>query len=141
MRYFLLALMSLPCFASAQTYKCINTNGKVAFSDKPCPKNTTQLQIKEKTEKADWVDRLLTEKPSAIIIIDVIRKDDEVNILYKFKTQQESNDFLRLANKMSNTPVVLLKFIAPTPGGLGSAELKASNKIKDLPITTKPPAS
>lgn len=133
--------MSLPCFAFAQVYKCIHTNGKVAFSDKPCPKNTAQSQIKEKTEKADWVSRLLTEKSSAIIIIDVIRKNDEVSILYKFKTQQESNDFLRLANETSTLPVVLLKFIAPTAGGLGSAELKASKKIKDFPTTTKPPTS
>ncbi|MFO1368291.1 MAG: DUF4124 domain-containing protein [Marinagarivorans sp.] len=140
MRYFLFALMSLPCFAFAQVYKCIHTNGKVAFSDKPCPNNTAQSQIKEKTEKADWVSRLLTEKSSAIIIIDVIRKNDEVSILYKFKTQQESNEFLQLANKLSNIPVVLLKYIAPTTQAPGSAELKASKKIKDLPIRTNPPA-
>lgn len=127
-----ITLLCFPIFASAQIYKCTQSNGKVAFSDKPCPKTVTQEKIEGKQKKSDWVSRLQAEKPASITIIDVLRQDGDVIIKYEFKTKQESNDFLKLATKVSDTPVVLLKYLAPDEGRLGRAELKASNKPNSL---------
>jgi Domain of unknown function (DUF4124) len=128
----LIALLILPILASAQIYKCIQADGKVGFSDKPCSKNVIQERVEEKPKKTDWVSRLQEEKPASIIIIDVLRQDDDVIIKYEFKTKSESNEFLKLANKVSNMPIVLMKYIAPESGSLGRAEIKASNKPNPL---------
>ncbi len=125
---FSIVLLIFPIFASAQIYKCKQSDGKVLFSDKPCSKNAIQEQVEEKSKKTDWVSRLQAEKPASIIIIDVLHQGDDVIIKYKFKTKSGSNEFLKLAKKVSNMPVVLMKYIAPESGSLGRAELIASNK-------------
>ena len=128
----LIALLLFPILASAQIYKCTQTDGKVKFSDKPCSKSVIQEQLEEKPQKADWVSRLQEVKPESIVITNVLRQDGDVIIKYEFKTKSESNEFLKLANKISNMPVALMKYIAPDSQNLGRAELKASNKPNPL---------
>lgn len=133
MQFFIfITLLISPIVASAQIYKCTQSDGKVGFSDKPCSKNVIQEQTEEQPKKTDWINRLQAEKPASIVIIDVLRQDGDVIIKYGFKTNSESHEFLKLANKLSNMPVVLMKYIAPASGNLGSAELKASNKPNTL---------
>lgn len=128
----LMLLLVFPAFASAQIYKCKHSDGKVGFSDKPCSANAIQEQVENNSKETDWVSRLQTEKPTSIVIIDVLRQDGDVIIKYEFESKSESNSFLKLANEVSNMPVVLMKYVAPQSGTLGRAELKASNKPNPL---------
>lgn len=123
-----IALLAFPIFASAQIYKCTQPDGKIGYSDKPCPKNALQESLEEKSKNTDWLSRLQAEKPASIVILDVLRKEDEVIIKYGFKSAADSNEFLKLANRVSHTPVTLSKYIKPESGALGRAELKVSDK-------------
>ena len=85
----LIALLLFPILASAQIYKCTQTDGKVKLSDKPCSKSVIQEQLEEKPQKADWVSRLQEVKPESIVITNVLRQDGDVIIKYEFKTKSE----------------------------------------------------
>lgn len=76
--------------------------------------------------------RLRKEKSSNIKITDIRREDGDVIITYEFKTLSDSNDFLRLANDLSDIRVVLMKYIEPKNGEFGRGEIKASSKPNPL---------
>lgn len=119
-------LLFISSVTSAEIYRCHSPNGKLAFSDKPCPIESSQETIK--IEKISWERRLENQKPPSINIIEISSIDGETTIKYEFRTISDSTDFLRQANRLSNMPVVLLKVIKPKLGALGRAEIKASNK-------------
>ncbi|RXE87694.1 hypothetical protein [Pseudoalteromonas sp. A757] len=125
-------LLLFPFLVSAEIYKCIQPDGKLGFYDKPCTAGVAEERITLKSKSIDWVSRLRSEKSSSIQIIDVLRKDGDVTIKYEFTTKSASNEFVRLANNVSNMPVVLMKYIKPKEGNLGRAEIKASNKPNSL---------
>lgn len=127
---FIAVLLFLSSVASGEIYKCQNLDGKLSFSDKPCPTESSQETISIK--KKSWEYRLESQKPPSINIIDIISKDGETTIKYEFETIADSTAFLRQTNKLSNMPVVLLKIIKPTKGTVGRAEIKASNKPNPL---------
>ncbi|BBM00258.1 hypothetical protein GL2_03320 [Microbulbifer sp. GL-2] len=107
-------------------------DGKLGFSDKPCADGAIQEKITIKSNSVDWVSRLRSEKPTSIQIIDVLREDGDVTIKYEFTTKPASNEFIKLANNVSNMPVVLMKYVEPKGNTLGHAEIKASNKPNPL---------
>jgi hypothetical protein len=123
---FITVLLFLSSVVSAEIYKCQKPNGRLAFSDKPCPTESTQETINIK--KKSWESRLESQKSPSINIIDLISKEGETTIKYEFRTIANSTAFLRQANRLSNMPVVLMKIIKPKAGVLGRAEIKASNK-------------
>ncbi len=133
MKYiFSLLLFLFPLFVSAQIYKCKQPDGKLMFSDRPCSKEDIEEKITPKSTTTDWVSRLQSEMTSSIQIIDVLRKDGDVTIEYEFSSKLLSDEFLRLANDVSNMPVVLMKYISPKEGAPGRAQIKASNKPNPL---------
>ena len=125
-------LLLFPFLVSSEIYKCKQPDEKLGFSDKPCTAGAAEETITLESKSVDWVSRLRSEKSSSIQIIDVLRKDGDVTIKYKFTTKSASNEFVRLANNVSNMPVVLMKYIKPKEGNLGRAEIKASNKPNPL---------
>ena len=62
----------------------------------------------------------------------MFRKDGDITIEYEFSSKSDSNEFLRLANDVSNTPVVLMKYLEPKGGALGRAKIKVSNKPNNI---------
>lgn len=133
MKYTLLMLLLIfPIVSTAEIYKCKQSNGKVGFSDNPCPKGVVSEQVDIKSKKSDWVDRLQAGKSASITILDVIHNDGDVTIKYTFKTKSDSNEFLRFANEVSGIQIVLMKYIAPDSGRIGRAELLVSSKPNPL---------
>jgi len=133
MKYiFSIFLFLFPLFVSAEIYKCKQPDGKLSFSDKPCAKEAIEERITPKSTKEDWVSRLRSKMSSSIQIIDVFRKDGDITIEYEFSSKSDSNEFLRLANDVSNTPVVLMKYLEPKGGALGRAKIKVSNKPNNI---------
>jgi len=129
-KYIFMVLWFFSPAASAEIYKCQSSNGKLTFSDKPCPSESSQETISLKEEA--WTTRLKRQKPPSINIVDIISKDGETTIKYKFKTIADSTAFLRQTGKLSNMPVVLLKILQPKGESMGRAEIKASNKPNPL---------
>jgi len=127
---FITILLFVSSVASAEIYKCQSPSGKLAFSDKPCPIESTQetIEIKRKS----WTSRLESQKSQSINITDIVSKDGETTIKYEFRSIADSTAFLKQANRLSNMPVVLMKIIKPKAGALGRAEIKASNKPNSL---------
>lgn len=133
MKYLIFLSLFIPLIASSsEIYKCKLENGSFIFSDKPCPGNSAEEKITSENGNDDWIARLSDEKSSSINITEVIRIDGDVTIKYEFITKSDSNDFLKLANSVSNIPVVLMKYIAPKENVLGRAEIKLSQKPNPL---------
>jgi hypothetical protein len=133
MKYIVLALLFVsPLVIAGEIYKCKKPDGKLGFSDKPCPDDVMEERITLKQQKADWLRRLRTEKPSYIDITEIFQKDADVSIKYEFKTNSDSNSFIRLANQLSKMPVVLIKYTNPKGGQRGRAEIMASTKPNPL---------
>jgi len=133
MKYiFIVLLFASPLVVSADIYKCKQVDGKIGFSDKPCPKTSSEEKITYKRPGQDWVSHLRKEISSSIKITEVIRKNGEVTIRYAFETKSDSNNFVKLANNVSSMPVVLMKYLEPKGNDLGQAEIIASNKPNPL---------
>jgi Domain of unknown function (DUF4124) len=122
---FLLLILVSP-FASGDMFKCVGPTGTLSFSDRPCPKGAKEENVSSK--KMEWLDQLKLEKPNSVEILDLVTVDSQVWIKYHFGSQSDSNDFIRLAAKLSNMSVALVTIKSPTNHSLGSAEIKILNK-------------
>ncbi|MDO6569087.1 DUF4124 domain-containing protein [Alteromonas sp. 1_MG-2023] len=134
MKYNLLIIL-LTCSISgyaSEIYKCKDSDGKLAFSDSPCPTKSSQEVLN--IEKKSWESRLQSLKPSSINIIEIDSEEGETTIKYEFKTIADSNAFLKQVRNLSKMPVALMKLVQPKAGGAGRGEIKASNKLKPLPF-------
>ncbi len=129
---FLILLLISPLVISGEIYKCKNTNGQLGFSDKPCNEDATQERVILSTSKTDWIGRLKSEKSSSINITDILHNNGDYFIKYEFSSKPDSNNFIRLANKLSGMNTSLINFIEPKEIVLGRAEIKVSNKSNSL---------
>ena len=128
LKYVFLTIFFISSVASGEVYKCTGSNGKLSFSDKPCPKEESEETITSNPKKNDWVTDLQNKKPSSIQITDVVRDNDNVIIKFKFQSIPDSSRFLRLAGTLSGMNVTLIKINRPKKSSLGHAEIKASKK-------------
>lgn len=129
---FIVLLLISPIVISGEIYKCVNPDGQLGFSDKPCNKDATQERVVLSSGKIDWVSRLKSEKSSAINITDIVQNNDEYFIKFEFSSKSDTSDFVRLANNLSGMNTSLINFIMPTDLALGKAEIKISNKSNPL---------
>jgi len=130
MKYIFLILSLVSDNAYSEIYKCEGKNGSISFSDSPCPQELAQEVIE--TKKTDWVSELKVKKSGLIKIKEIVKEDGDITISYNFKSQSDSQQFMKLAQKLSNMPVVLMKIIMPKGKSMGMAEIKASNKPNPL---------
>lgn len=133
MRYVLLIIFVLfSNFAFSQVYKCTIQGGTLSFSDKPCQAGQNQQKIFEKQQNSNWISQLKVQTTFSITITDIVKKDGDTIIKYTFLTREDSNNFIRLVNKLSKTNVVLSKHVQPKNSKVGNAEVKVTNKPNPL---------
>ena len=130
MKYYIITLLIYTNVAQAEIYKCVDSSGKTSFSDKVCLDSSKKEIIDYK--KQDWTIRLKAKKPSDIEITKIESKKNKTLISYKYINNKDSNEFIRLANKLSNKNVKLLKLTKIAPGKKGKAEILVSNEENKL---------
>ncbi len=124
--FFVLMILISPSSFSADMYKCVDENGKQAYSDKKCPKSAAE-KIEYKETSLD--DQLKALAPGKSKITNISRKDGETLIDYEFTSNAELTEFMRLSQKVSGKHVNLLKVVMPKDNDMGKAQVL---------ITTKP---
>ncbi|OZY85521.1 hypothetical protein CBP51_00260 [Cellvibrio mixtus] len=117
------------CFA-ADIYKCIDAQGKHIFSDKQCPKNTSQEHIKHKNEIFE--DQLIGLASGHSKVTNITKDGDDTLVDYQFGTQAELQAFMRASMKLSGKNVNLLKVAMPHGGSKGQAKLQITDKDNGL---------
>jgi len=133
--YIFTALCFFSSLASAELYKCQTQDGRLGFSDRPCPtgsKEETVIVKKDSIKQDSWINRLKTQKSPLIDIIDIVSKGDETTIKYRFKKTSYSTDFLKLTGKLSSMSVTLMKIKKPKSEAMWRAEIIVSNKRNPL---------
>lgn len=136
LRTSLLAVLVFLCTSSlalAEIYKCKNASGDITFSGRPCVGGMVQGSLSsKKTKTRDWLKSLRQKKSIAVDIVDVKRKADDVYIDIETFSFVESNEFMRLAHKVSGMGVTMLKMNPPKGGELLKATLLVSSKPNKL---------
>jgi len=83
-------------------------------------------------EKNKWFYRLAQEKSSSIQIVHVGEQGGATNIEYTYVAVADSTAFIRLAAKVSELNVALIKITVPKDGVFGTAEISISRKSNPL---------
>ena len=117
---------------NAEIYKCTNDSGKLAYSDRPCKAGDNENVISVKNNKSSWLDKLRTQKSPSINIVKVTGSGNDVTIEYKFKSQNDSTNFMRKVHGLSSLNVALEKIIPASGSSFGSAVIKVSDKKSKL---------
>lgn len=117
------------CFAT-DIYKCVDAQGKHIFSDKQCPKNTSQEQVKHKN--ATFEDQLTGLASGSSKVTNIAKEGDDTLVDYQFSTQAELQAFMRASMKLSGKSVNLLKVVMPHDGNQGQAKLQITDKDDGL---------
>ena len=135
MKNLLLIIILLPAISLADIYKCKGKNGKLSFSDKPCPETSTQekIQVQDKsqagTESRPWIKRLRNEKPPGIQITNITESEDAVTIKYRYSSGH--NEFIGQIRKLSNLGVHVPRITFPVKkGDMGEATAVVSDSNK-----------
>ncbi len=118
-------------FAHGQMYKCIEPGVKVSYSDMPCSGGTTIKATSLKYQKS-WQDRLKLQRPPGISIVDILTKAGKTSIEYTFKKTSQSNQFMRLIDKLSSQNVALMNMKQPKGKVSGRGQIEVSNNTVGL---------
>ena len=121
--------VSQSCFA-ADIYKCVDAQGKQVFSDKQCPKNTSQTTVNHKN--ASFEDQLIGLASGNSKVTNIAKDGDDTLVDYQFSTQTELQAFMRSSMKLSGKNVNLLKVVMPHGGSKGQAKLQITDKDNGL---------
>ena len=130
MKYYIITLLIYTNVAQPEIYKCIGSSGRTLFSDKACFDSSKKEIIEYK--KYDWTIILKAKSPSDIEITKIESKEDKIFIGYKYFKNEDSNELIRLARKLSNKNVKLLKLTKAAPGKKGKAEILISDEENKL---------
>lgn len=121
--------MSPICFGK-DFYKCIDAQGKPIFSDKQCPKSTSQSKISYK--ETSFEDQLIGAVPGKSKIVGISANGDETYVDFQFTTPAELQEFIRLSARLSSKNVNLLKVVMPLGESKGHAKLQITSKDNGL---------
>lgn len=121
--------MAQNCLA-ADIYKCVDSQGKHIFSDKQCPKNTNQEQVKHKN--ATFEDQLIGLASGNSKVTNIAKDGDDTLVDYQFGTQAELQAFMRASMRLSGKNVNLLKVAMPHGESKGQAKLQITDKVNGL---------
>lgn len=130
MKHCALLICILSPLASAQIYKCVEANGQLGFSDKPCSSTAKQQIIVKKP--VGWLARLKQDKSSMIEFINVERVDDATIIDVYYETTNDMSEFMRLVAKLSEMSVLMQKITGPSNGQRATATIKVSPQSPSL---------
>jgi hypothetical protein len=118
-------LVSSNAFAT-EVFKCVQSDGKNVFSDKPCPKGAEEEKVTYKD--LPWDQALIASKPDDVKVIDVKTTDGDTLITYQFFSNADASRFMRLAHDLSKQNINLLKIKAPINGQRGEAVIQVTKK-------------
>lgn len=121
--------MAQNCFAT-DIYKCIDTHGRLIFSYKQCPNNTSQKQVKH--NNATFEDQLTSLASGNSKVANIAKDGDDTLVDYQFSTQAELQAFMQASMKLSGKNVNLLKVVMPHGGNKGQARLQITDKDNGL---------
>lgn len=122
-------LISSNTFAT-EVFKCVQPDGKNVFSDKPCPKGVGEEKVTYKDQS--WESALEASKPVTIKIMDIKKSDGDTLITYELSNYADSEEFLKLAHKISKQSVYLKKMKLPINNGKGVAVMLITKKEYSL---------
>lgn len=126
----MLAIFVSQSCSAADIYKCIDAQGKQVFSDKQCPKNTSQTKVNHKN--ASFEDQLIGLASGNSKVTNIAKDGDDTLVDYQFSTQTELQAFMRSSMKLSGKNVNLLKVVMPHGGNNGQAKLQIADKDNGL---------
>lgn len=86
----LIALISLPCMASAEIYKCTAPNGKLTFSDRPCAPSTTSETVTIPPPPETHYEKLARERKEAEAQQSAIREQQWNQQIEELKNAAEA---------------------------------------------------
>lgn len=134
MKYLFILGLLLPVAANCEIYKCQDQNGKVLFSDLPCENQYEVVEMIKDTGRRDesWQAGLKNQKASSVEIIKLVEKGEDTVITYTFASQSDSTNFMKLATKLSQMSVSLMKVIQPKGDTLGQAVINVSSKHNSI---------
>ena len=128
---YLLIIISLNVQAD-NAYKCIQANGKITFSDRPCPVDSTaeHLDIKKTT----WQERVKMKYGRRYRKLEITEDNEDTIIKLNVYSTRDLNNAISQIHILSGQDVSLLKYKRPRVSYDGIAMLRVTNK--DSPLSS-----
>ena len=127
----LLAGLVLCGFANAQMYKCIEPGVRISYSDRPWS-GGAKIKSSSINYQKSWQDRLELQAPQGITIINTSSIADSTIIKYTFKKTSQSNQLVKLTNKLSGRNTALMNLKLPKGKGLGHGQIEVAKDKSGL---------
>lgn len=122
----LMILLLLPTTVFCEIYKCATPDGTLRFSDKECSKKESKEIIT--ISKPDWTSQLRNKNQISIRIIEVVKKGEDVTIIFDYKSISDANQFIKMVAELSNKSVSFLKTLKPKGSSLNRGTINVTNK-------------